>query len=80
MHAPWRGVGRYWWARPLVEVTDGSKRSEDAGGASLADLAKPLPADDLVGFGLGLARAVAGMHRRGVFHRDITPGERRGRR
>jgi signal transduction histidine kinase len=51
----------------------GSVVLEDAGEASLADLAKPLPADDLVGFGLGLARAVAGMHQRGVFHRDITP-------
>src|ERR1700733_11536126 len=51
----------------------GSGGLEDAGGGSLADLAKPLPADDVVGFGLGLARAVAGMHGRGGFHRDITP-------
>ena len=46
---------------------------EDAGGASLAGMTKPLPVDELVGLGLGLARAVAGMHRRGVIHRDITP-------
>ena len=45
----------------------------DVGGTSLAGLAKPLPADDLVGLALGLARAVAGMHRRGIMHRDITP-------
>jgi serine/threonine protein kinase len=47
---------------------------EDAGGASLAGLAKPLPAGELAGLGLRLARAVAGMHERGVIHRDITPG------
>ncbi len=51
----------------------GSMVLEDAGEASLAGMTKPLPADKLVGFGLGLARAVAGMHRRGVIHRDITP-------
>jgi serine/threonine protein kinase len=45
----------------------------DAGGASLASQAKPLAADDLIGLAVGLARAVAGMHRRGVMHRDITP-------
>jgi signal transduction histidine kinase len=51
----------------------GSVVLEDAGAASLAGLARPLPADKLAGLGLGLARAVAGMHRRGVMHRDITP-------
>ena len=51
----------------------GSVVLEDAGGASLAGMTKPLPAGDLVGLGLGLARAVAGMHERGVIHRDITP-------
>ena len=30
--------------------------------------------DELIGLALALARAVAGMHRRGVLHRDITPG------
>ncbi|WP_432989528.1 AAA family ATPase [Dactylosporangium sp. CA-233914] len=45
----------------------------DAGGASLATLAKPLAVDELIGLAAGLARAVAGMHRRGVLHRDITP-------
>ena len=28
---------------------------------------------DVIGLGVGLARAVEGMHRRGVMHRDITP-------
>jgi signal transduction histidine kinase len=51
----------------------GSVVLEDAGEVSLAGLATPLPADNLAGLGLGLARAVAGMHRRGVIHRDITP-------
>src|SRR5689334_2807298 len=51
----------------------GSVVLEDAGGASLAGMTKPLPAGKLAGLGLGLARAVAGMHRQGVIHRDITP-------
>ena len=45
----------------------------DAGGTSLAGVAKPLAVDELIGLAVGLARAVAGMHRRGVMHRDITP-------
>jgi signal transduction histidine kinase len=45
----------------------------DAGDMSLAGLAKPLPVDDLIGLAVRLAHAVAGMHRRGVMHRDITP-------
>jgi predicted ATPase/signal transduction histidine kinase len=45
----------------------------DASGTSLAAQCKPLAADDLIGLALQLARAVAGMHRRGVMHRDITP-------
>ena len=51
----------------------GSVVLQDAGEASLAGMTKPLPAGELAGLGLGLARAVAGMHRRGVIHRDITP-------
>jgi serine/threonine protein kinase len=51
----------------------GSVVLADAGEVSLAGLARPLPPDELAGLGLGLARAVAGMHRRGVIHRDITP-------
>jgi hypothetical protein len=45
----------------------------DAGDASLVDEAKPLPVDELIGLAVELARAVAGMHLRGVMHRDITP-------
>ena len=45
----------------------------DAGGVSLAGVATPLAAGELAGLGPGLARAVAGMHRAGVLHRDITP-------
>src|SRR5580693_4800792 len=51
----------------------GSVVLQDAGEASLAGMTKPLPAGELAGLGLGLARAVAGMHRRGVIHRNITP-------
>ena len=51
----------------------GSIVLDDAGGASLAGLARPLAAGQLTGLAAGLARAVAGMHRAGVMHRDITP-------
>ena len=51
----------------------GSIVLEDADGAGLAGLTGPRPAVELAGLGLGLARAVAGMHERGVIHRDITP-------
>jgi predicted ATPase/signal transduction histidine kinase len=51
----------------------GSVVLADAGGASLAGAAKPLAAGELTGLALGLGRAVAEMHRRGVIHRDITP-------
>jgi hypothetical protein len=37
----------------------------DAGEENLAGVGKPLAADDLMGLAAGLARAVAGMHRRG---------------
>lgn len=46
---------------------------EDIGGTSMAARATPFPLDDLLPLALKLARAVAGMHRRGVLHRDITP-------
>ncbi len=45
----------------------------DAGGTSLAGAAKPLAVDELTGLAVGLARAVAGMHGRGVTHQDIHP-------
>src|SRR6201996_6988034 len=51
----------------------GSVMLEDAGTASLAGMTKPLPVDKVIHLGLGLARAVAGMHQRGVIHRDIAP-------
>ncbi|WP_346276115.1 AAA family ATPase [Pseudonocardia sp.] len=51
----------------------GSLVLADIGGTSLAGLAKPLAVDDLIGLAMELASAVAGMHRRGVMHRDITP-------
>jgi signal transduction histidine kinase/predicted ATPase len=45
----------------------------DAGSTCLADEAKPFAVDELTGLAVGLGQAVAGMHRRGVMHRDITP-------
>src|ERR1700756_2876256 len=48
----------------------------DAGEASLAGLARPLPAGELAGLGLGLARAVAGVHHRGGLHPGLTPAHR----
>jgi predicted ATPase/signal transduction histidine kinase len=59
----------------LAEVPGyaGSIVLADAGGRNLAGLAKPLAADDLAKLAAGLARAVAGIHRRGVMHRDIAP-------
>ena len=43
----------------------GSLVLADAGDTSLAGRAKPLPAGDLLEVAVALARAVAGMHRRG---------------
>ncbi|WP_330186164.1 AAA family ATPase [Dactylosporangium sp. AC04546] len=59
----------------LVEAPQwpGAVVVEDVGGTCLAELAKPLAVDDLIRLALGLGRAVAEMHRRGVMHRDITP-------
>ena len=67
-----RGVGG------VAQVLDeprypGSIVLADAGGMSLAGLSKPLPVEDLIALALELARAVAGMHGRGVMHRDICP-------
>ena len=45
----------------------------DVGGISLAGVPTPLNGDELIGLAVGLGRAVAGMHRLGVMHRDITP-------
>jgi signal transduction histidine kinase len=62
----------------LVEAPDTPRYPEsivlaDAGTTSLARLAAPLAVDVLVRLATVLAGAVAGMHRRGVIHRDITP-------
>ncbi|MGH3844426.1 MAG: ATP-binding protein, partial [Pseudonocardiaceae bacterium] len=51
----------------------GSIVMADAGDANLAGSAKPLAVNGLIGFAVELARVVAGMHRRGVMHRDIGP-------
>jgi serine/threonine protein kinase len=46
---------------------------EDVGGTSLAALSKPLNVDELIELAVQLARVVAGMHHRGVMHRDVSP-------
>jgi predicted ATPase/signal transduction histidine kinase len=46
----------------------------DVGGTSLDDHVQPVDVGDLVEFGVALAMVVAAMHRRGVMHRDISPG------
>ena len=51
----------------------GSVVLADAGDTSLAGLAEPLAADDLVRLAVPLVRAVSDMHRREMIHRDITP-------
>ena len=51
----------------------GSVMLADAGGTSLAGTDKPLAADELTAVAAGLARAAAGMHARGVLHRNIGP-------
>jgi serine/threonine protein kinase len=51
----------------------GSIVLEDAGDRTLGSLAAPLPACETIGLAAQLAAAVAGMHRRGVIHRDIAP-------
>ncbi|MEU7873737.1 AAA family ATPase [Dactylosporangium sp. NPDC049140] len=62
----------------VVQLADaprcpGSVIMTDVGGTSLNALAKPLAVADLIALAAGLARAVAGMHRQGVLHGDITP-------
>jgi signal transduction histidine kinase len=59
----------------LVDVPHlpGSILLEDEGARSLRELAKPVAVDELVRLGAALARGLAGMHARGVIHRDINP-------
>jgi len=63
------GLLRCWMSRRYP----GAIVLADAGGTSLASLAKPLAVDELIGLAVELAGAVAHMQRRGVMHRDITP-------
>ena len=61
----------------VAQLVDGPRYPDsvvlaDAGTTTLAGLATPLAVDKLIGVAVGLARAVAGMHRCGVLHRDIT--------
>jgi diguanylate cyclase (GGDEF)-like protein len=58
---------------PGVPPSPGSIVLADVGGAALAERAMPLDPVALVDLATSLARAVAGIHRRGVVHRDINP-------
>jgi serine/threonine protein kinase len=51
----------------------GSIMLDDIDGSCLACRAVPLERGELVRLALDLARAVAGMHHKGVVHRDISP-------
>jgi signal transduction histidine kinase len=51
----------------------GSILIEDVGGTSLTEAVKPVAVDRLIGWAVALAQAVAGVHLRGVMHRDIAP-------
>ena len=64
------GVWRSWWTGRGIRTRSCWPTPATA---SLADLAKPLAVDETIGLAVALARAVAGMHRRGVMHRDISP-------
>jgi serine/threonine protein kinase len=46
---------------------------EDGGSTNLRELAKPVTVDKLRDLAAALARGLAGMHARGVIHRDISP-------
>ncbi|MCK9931182.1 diguanylate cyclase [Frankia sp. Mgl5] len=56
---------------PLAGV--GGLLLADVGGADLSRWATPMDPAELVDLAGALARAVAGMHGRGVLHRDISP-------
>jgi serine/threonine protein kinase len=47
--------------------------SEFVAGRSLADVPKPVPVEQALRIGLGLARGLAAAHKSGVLHRDIKP-------
>ena len=71
-------LGRLRGVDGVAQVVDAPRYPDsivlaDVGGTSMAALVKPLAVDDLIRLAVTLARAVAGMHRRGVMHRDITP-------
>ncbi|OHV29490.1 MULTISPECIES: diguanylate cyclase [Pseudofrankia] len=51
----------------------GSLLLVDVGGVALSELPTPLDPAELIALAVRLARAVAGMHGRGVVHRDINP-------
>lgn len=63
------GVSQMAQAQPYA----GSIMLHDVHGVCMANLAMPLEVEELTRLALGLARVVAGIHGRGVVHRDINP-------
>lgn len=63
----------------LQPVSDGLAGNvlvfEDVGGAALSKLlaTRRLDPGEVLGLGLGLARVLADVHRRGIIHKDINP-------
>ncbi|MEX5636798.1 diguanylate cyclase [Parafrankia sp. FMc2] len=76
--APFQGAGP---AADDTAVADGAGAAgaagsvllADVGGAALSRRETPLEPAELIDLALSLAHAVAGMHRRGVVHRDLCP-------
>jgi serine/threonine protein kinase len=65
-------------ARGVAQLLDsprypGALVLEDVGSASVADLTKPLAADELMALAVDLVRALAEVHGRGVIHGNISP-------
>ncbi|MDT3445353.1 diguanylate cyclase [Pseudofrankia sp. BMG5.37] len=56
-----------------VPPSGGSVLLVDVGGTALSERAMPLAAAELVDLAGSLARAVAGVHHRGLVHQDINP-------
>jgi diguanylate cyclase (GGDEF)-like protein len=56
-----------------LQPDDGSILLEDVGSAPLSGVATPAETSWLINLMLALARAVAGVHERGVIHGDINP-------
>ncbi|MFL6314961.1 MAG: serine/threonine protein kinase [Terriglobales bacterium] len=66
-----------WAARPLALLEAGTKMAlvlEDPGGETLDRLlSKPMGLPKFLSFAVGLAEALAGVHKKGLIHKDVKP-------